>query len=156
MSVISDSVQWKRLEEHAQYIKTLHLRNLLQDSDRCYAMTAEHNGIVLDYSRQNATLETLDLLFDLANVTGLEEKRGKMGSGQCINETEDRAVMHIALRAPKGRSFFVAGEDVTPAVHSVLDKVFDFAERVRSGAWKGVTGRVLTSVVGRPRTTRYY
>jgi len=147
MSVISDTVQWKRLEEHAKNIKTQHLRSLMQDTDRCYAMTAEHNGIVLDYSRENATLETLDLLFDLANVAGLEEKRAKMGTGQHINETEDRAVMHIALRAPRDKSFFVDGEDVVPGVHAVLDKVFDFAERVRHGDWKGVTGRILTSVV---------
>jgi len=123
MSVISDTVQWKRLEEHAKNIKTQHLRSLMQDTDRCYAMTAEHNGIVLDYSRENATLETLDLLFDLANVAGLEEKRAKMGTGQHINETEDRAVMHIALRAPRDKSFFVDGEDVVPGVHAVLDKV---------------------------------
>lgn len=121
--VISDTVQWKRLEEHAPVVSNIHLRNLLQDRDRCYAMSAEHNGVVLDYSRQNATTETMDMLFDLAAAAGLEEKRTRMGTGQHINSTEDRAVMHIALRAPRDKKFHVDGENIVPSVHAVLDQV---------------------------------
>lgn len=104
-------------------VQGVHLRTLLQDKDRCYAMTAEHNGVVLDYSRQNATTETMDMLFDLASAAGLEEKRTRMGTGQHINNTEDRAVMHIALRAPRDKAFHIDGENVVPAVHGVLDRV---------------------------------
>lgn len=147
MSVISDTVQWKRLEEHAQVVQGVHLRTLLQDKDRCYAMTAEHNGVVLDYSRQNATTETMDMLFDLASAAGLEEKRTRMGTGQHINNTEDRAVMHIALRAPRDKAFHIDGENVVPAVHGVLDRVAAFAAKVRNGEWLGATGKPLTSVV---------
>lgn len=87
------------------------------------------------------------MLFDLAGAAGLEEKRMKMGTGQHINSTEDRAVMHIALRAPRDKPFFVDGENVVPLVHDVLDRVSDFAERVRNGQWLGSTGKPLTNIV---------
>lgn len=133
MPLISDSIQWKRLEEHVDLIKTTHLKQLMQDTDRVFSLICESNDIVLDYSRQNMLPETMDMLLDLANAAGLEEKRNSMCTGVHINETEDRAVMHVALRAPKDKQlqFIVDGEDVVPAVHEVLDKVQKFTEKVR-------------------------
>ena len=112
-------------------IKKTHLKQLMQDTDRVYSLICESNDIVLDYSRQNILPETMDMLLDLANAAGLEEKRNSMCTGVHINETEDRAVMHVALRAPKDKQFIVDGEDVVPAVHEVLEKVHKFTEKVR-------------------------
>lgn len=100
--MINTKASWKRLEAHAEEMKTHHLRTLMQDADRCLSLSAEFQQIVLDYSRQNAVPATMDMLFDLASDSGLEHKRAAMGAGKHINSTEDRAVMHIALRAPKG------------------------------------------------------
>eukprot|EP01040_Poterioochromonas_malhamensis_P009404 gene9404-10212_t len=147
MSVISDSIHWKRLEEHAKTMKNVHLRTLLQDNDRCKAFNAEHDGIFLDYCRQNITSETLDMLYELAGTAGLDEKKGNMATGKHINTTEDRAVFHIALRAPREKAFYVDGENVVPAVQAVIDRIADFSDRVRKSQWLGVTGKPLTSVV---------
>uniref|UniRef100_A0A7S3GQM9 Glucose-6-phosphate isomerase n=1 Tax=Spumella elongata TaxID=89044 RepID=A0A7S3GQM9_9STRA len=147
MSLINETPQWKRLEEHSQSVKQTHLRTLMQDTERCFALMAEHKGILLDYSRENVLPETMDMLFDLAGAAGLEDKRTKMGNGQHINATEDRAVMHIALRSPKNKQFLVDGEDVVPEIHAVLDKVAAFAEKVRSGQWVGATGKAINTVV---------
>lgn len=147
-SFINETTAWKRLEEHAKVIKeTTHLRTLLQDQERSQALVAEHEGIVLDYSRQNVTLETLDKLFELAEAAGLDQKRAAMFAGEHINSTENRAVMHVALRAPREKVFNVDGENVVPAVHAVLDRIAEFSDRVRKGEWVGVTGKPLTSVV---------
>src|SRR6202000_3347899 len=98
-------------------------------------------GIFLDYSKNRITDETLKLLIQLAEQRGVKERRDAMFRGEKINITENRAVLHVALRAPKGESIVVDGEDVVPAVHAVLDKMAAFADKVRSGAWKGHTGK---------------
>lgn len=147
--MISDTTQWKRLEEHAATMKqpSHHLKILLQDADRCAALVAEHDGILLDYSRENLMPETMDMLFDLAGAAGLEAKRQKMAAGAKINSTEDRAVMHVALRCPKTKQLLVDGKDVVPSVHAVLEKISAFSETVRSGKWLGATGKPLTTIL---------
>ncbi|KAJ1415987.1 glucose-6-phosphate isomerase [Ochromonadaceae sp. CCMP2298] len=147
MSLISDTTQWKRLEEHAQSIQGTHLRELMQDKERCLSLTAEHDGILLDFSRENMQPETMDMLYDLAGAAGLEDKRAKMAAGVHINATEDRAVMHVALRSPKDKSFVVDGADVVPDVHAVLQKIAAFTDKVRNGEWLGATGKPLHTVV---------
>lgn len=147
MSGVQNTASWKRLEAHVEEVKGTHLRTLLQDADRCNSLVAEFDGISLDYARENVLPATMDMLFDLATEAGLEQKRADMGAGKHINSTEDRAVMHIALRAPKDEKIIVDGEDVVPGVHKVIDQINEFATRVRSGAWKGATGKNLTTVV---------
>jgi glucose-6-phosphate isomerase len=120
---------------------------LLQDEARCAAMVAEHGGIVLDYSRQRATLATMEKLFGLARAAQVPEKIGAMASGARINSTEDRAVLHMALRAQPGDGFALDGQDVIGQVHEVLGRIKGFSEQVRSGAWVGATGKALTDVV---------
>lgn len=131
MPLISDSIQWKRLEEHVAVIKKTHLRQLMLDENRCFSLMTEYNNILMDFSRENMLPETMDMLLDLANAAGLEAKRSNMCQGKHINETEDRAVMHIALRSPKNKQFIVDGVDVVPAVHEVLGKIANFTEKVR-------------------------
>src|SRR3954468_1841902 len=106
---IAASNAWKALQEHARAIAGTHLRDLLTDERRCRAMTAEYDGILLDYARQNATTETMDLLFQLARAADLERKIQAMARGERINTSEDRAVLHIALRAPRGESILLDG-----------------------------------------------
>src|SRR5258707_2670277 len=110
-------------------------------------MTIEAVGLYLDYSKNRVTDETFKLLVQLADESGLREKIDAMFRGDKINITENRAVLHVALRAPKGESIVLDGEDVVPAVHAVLEKMSGFAERVRSGAWKGHTGKKIRNVV---------
>ena len=110
-------------------------------------MTAEAVGIYLDYSKNRITDETLQLLVQLADECGLRARIDAMFRGEKINITENRAVLHVALRAPKGASIVVDGENVVPEVHAVLDKMADFSNRVRSGAWKGHTGKRIRNVV---------
>ena len=139
---------WKALEAHAQKIKPLHLREFFaEDAARGTRMTAEADGIFLDYSKNRITDETLQLLVQLAKESGLRERTEAMFTGEKINITENRAVLHVALRAPKGEQIFVDGVDVVPEVHAVLDKMAAFSERVRSGAWKGYTGKRIRSVI---------
>ena len=145
--LISDTDEWKSLVAHADAMKQKHLRDLMQDADRCAALTAEHDDILLDYSRENVVPETMDLLYGLASAAGLEEKRSAMARGEHINNTENRAVMHTALRAPKSKVIQVDGVDVVPDVHSVLDKISAFSDKVRSHEWVGSTGKPLTSVL---------
>eukprot|EP00887_Chlorella_sp_A99_P005656 scaffold1.g5656.t1 len=128
-------------------LRKLHLKDLLQDDARTAALIREHNGIYLDFSRQNATPETVKLLVDLANKAGLKDKVAAMFGGQHINSTEDRAVLHVALRAARGATISDAGKNVVPEVWEVLDKIKAFSDRVRSGEWKGATGKPLTNVV---------
>ena len=128
-------------------MKSLHLKDLMQDGGRCAALTAEYDGIFLDYSRENVNPETIDALIDLATAAGLNAKKEAMRGGVHINSTEDRAVMHTALRAPKSEVRMVDGVNVVPEVHTVLEKIAAFAEKVRSGAWVGATGKKLTTVV---------
>ena len=139
---------WKALEAHQKKIKETHLRTLFgDDPQRGTRMTAEAVGIFLDYSKNRVTDETLRLLVQLAEESGLRTKIDAMFRGAKINVTENRAVLHTALRAPKGASIIVDGENVVPKVHAVLDKMADCSNRVRSGAWKGHTGKRIRNVV---------
>jgi glucose-6-phosphate isomerase len=139
---------WKALEAHHQQLRQLHLRKLFSDDPkRGERMTAEAVGIYLDYSKNRITDETLKLLLQLAGESGLQARIDAMFRGEKINITEDRAVLHVALRAPRGASIVIDGEDVVPQVHAVLDKMTDFSNRVRGGAWKGHTGKRIRTVV---------
>ena len=148
LAPLGERKAWKALQTHFEQIHGKHLRELFaEDPTRGERFTAEAGGIFLDYSKNRITDETLKLLVQLAEESGLREKIEAMFRGDKINITENRAVLHVALRAPKGESIVLDGEDVVPAVHAVLDKMSDFAERVRSGAWKGHTGKKIRNVV---------
>jgi len=139
---------WKALEAHYQQIRNLHLKQLFADDPgRGERLTAEAVGLYLDYSKNRLTAETLKLLLQLAEESGLQDRRDAMFRGDKINVTEKRAVLHVALRAPKGASIVVDGENVVPQVHAVLDKMTEFAHRVRSGAWLGHTGKRIKNVI---------
>src|SRR5262249_40114801 len=125
-----------------------HLRTLFaKDPERGKRFTAEAQGIFLDYSKNRITQETLDLLIQLAEECDLRSRIDAMFHGEKINITENRAVLHVALRAPKGASIMVDGENVVPQVHAVLEKMTEFCNRVRSGEWKGFTGKPIRNVV---------
>jgi glucose-6-phosphate isomerase len=139
---------WKALDAHHQHVKGLHVRKLFEDDPRRgERMTAEAVGIFLDYSKNRITEETLKLLLQLAEESGLRARIDAMFRGEKINITENRAVLHVALRAPKGESIIVDGEDVVPQVHAVLAKMADFSNRVRSGTWKGHTGKRIRNII---------
>jgi glucose-6-phosphate isomerase len=139
---------WKALEAHARQVGNVHLRTLFADDPkRGERMTVEAAGIFLDYSKNRITDETLRLLLALAQESGLKQRIEAMFRGEKINITEKRAVLHVALRAPKGESILVDGENVVPQVHEVLDKMAAFANRVRSGEWTGHTGKPIRNVV---------
>jgi glucose-6-phosphate isomerase len=144
----SQRASWKALESHYKQMSKLHLRELFADDPkRGERMAVEAVGLYLDYSKNRITGETLDLLLRLAEDAGLQARIDAMFRGEKINLTENRAVLHTALRAPRGASIVVDGEDVVPRVHAVLDKMADFSDRVRSGAWKGHTGKRISNVV---------
>ena len=139
---------WQALEAHYPKVREMHLRKLFADDPkRGERMTAEAVGIYFDYSKHRITDETLRLLLQLAEESGLRARIDAMFRGEKINVTEKRAVLHVALRAPKGQSIVVDGEDVVPQVHAVLDKMADFSSRVRSGEWKGHTGKPIRNVI---------
>ena len=139
---------WKALAAHADTIKPLQLRQLFHDDPaRGTRLTAEAVGIFLDYSKNRVTDESLKLLLELAEQSGLKQHIEAMFTGEKINTTENRAVLHVALRAPKSESIKVDGEDVVPAVHEVLDKMAAFADKVRSGNWLGYTGKPIKNIV---------
>jgi glucose-6-phosphate isomerase len=139
---------WKALEEHYQKVRNLHLRTLFADDPgRGERFALEAAGIYLDYSKNRITDETLRLLLALAEDSGLHERIEAMFRGDKINVTENRAVLHVALRAPKEEAIFVDGENVVPEVHAVLDKMTDFSNRVRSGAWRGYTGKRMRNII---------
>ena len=139
---------WKALAAHHKTISKLHLRQLFaDDSDRGQGMAIEAVGLYLDYSKNRVTGETLNLLLQLAEESGLRERIDAMFSGEKINITEKRAVLHVALRAPKDESILVDGKNVVPEVHAVLDRMADFSNRVRSGEWKGHTGKRIRNVI---------
>eukprot|EP00897_Mesotaenium_endlicherianum_P002557 jgi/Mesen1/2329/ME000155S01433 len=133
---------------HKEEIDKHHLRELLSEQPRCESMIKEYDGIVLDYSRQRVTQETVAKLLKLAETAGLKEKIGKMFSGEHINSTENRAVLHVALRAPRDKVIESDGKNVVPEVWEVLDKIKAFSEKLRSGEWVGATGKPLTDVPG--------
>jgi glucose-6-phosphate isomerase len=140
--------EWAALQEHYQKIKEGHLRQLFADDPkRGERLTAEAVGLYFDYSKHRVTDETIRLLVQLTEACGLRERIDAMFRGDKINITEERAVLHVALRAPKGRSILVDGEDVVPQVHQVLDHMAEFATQVRSGAWKGHTGKRIRHVI---------
>ena len=139
---------WRALQAHYETIRDVHLRTLFaEDPRRGERLAAEAVGLYLDYSKHRITDETIRLLVQLAEDCGLRARIDAMFRGEAINVTENRAVLHVALRAPQDASIVVAGENVVPQVHAVLDKMADFATRVRSGAWTGYTGKRITSVV---------
>src|SRR5215472_11475012 len=132
---------WNKLAAHYKTVSKQHLRQLFKDDPtRGERMAAEAVGLYLDYSKNRITDETLKLLVELAEQSGLRGRIDSMFRGEKINVTENRAVLHVALRAPRGATIVVDGENVVPQVHAVLDRMADFADRVRSGAWKGHTG----------------
>jgi glucose-6-phosphate isomerase len=139
---------WKGLTEHYEQIRTTHLRELFdQDSERGERLTADGAGLFLDYSKNRVTDETLRLLLELADQVDLAGRREAMFRGERINVSENRAVLHVALRMPRGSSLIVDGEDVVAQVHDVLDRMADFSARVRSGEWLGHTGKRIRNVV---------
>ena len=145
---LTNSPVWKELQAHHGEVAGLHLRELFAaDPKRGERLTVEACGLYLDYSKNRVTDRTLELLLALAAERGLRGRIEAMFRGDKINTTEDRAVLHTALRAPRGEKIMVDGEDVVPAVHEVLDKMGAFADRVRSGAWLGHTGRKIRNVI---------
>jgi glucose-6-phosphate isomerase len=145
---LTEQPAWQELESHCQKVRALHLRDLFaNDSERGQRLTAEATGIFLDYSKNRITAETLPLLLRLAEEIGLRQRIDAMFHGDKINRTENRAVLHVALRAPRGTSIMVDGTDVVPPVHEVLDRMSAFSQRVRGGEWKGHTGKRIRNVV---------
>lgn len=139
---------WQKLETHYKQIKDKHLRDLFNEQpERGLKFTLNSTGLFMDYSKHHITEETLDLLFNLADELGLVEKRDAMFRGDKINKTENRAVLHTALRAPKDTKILVDGIDVVPEVHAVLNKMTNFSNRVRNGEWKGYTGKRIKNII---------
>jgi glucose-6-phosphate isomerase len=139
---------WKALQQHAEAIRPQQLRDLFKtDPARGTRFTAQACGLFLDYSKNRITDETLALLIELAKQSGLRQHTEAMFTGQKINTTENRAVLHVALRAPRSESIMVDGEDVVPEVHKVLDKMSAFSDKIRSGAWLGYTGKPIKNIV---------
>jgi glucose-6-phosphate isomerase len=139
---------WQALQAHFQQTKDVHLRQLFaQDAKRGERLTAEAAGLYLDYSKNRVTDETLRLLLQLADESGLRQRIDAMFKGEKINVTEKRAVLHVALRAPRNAVITVDGQNVVPEVHAVLDKMSAFSEKVRSGQWKGYTGKRIRNVI---------
>ena len=144
----TNSAAWQALADHHKTMRDLHLRKLFADDPaRGERMVAEAAGIYLDYSKNRIIDETLELLIALAGETGLRAKIDAMFRGEKINVTENRAALHVALRAPRGTSVMVDGKNVVPDVHAVLDKMADFVLRVRSGQWKGHSGKRISNVI---------
>ena len=145
---LTKSRAWMALLDHKKSIGRQHLRKLFADDPRRgERMTTEDIGLFLDYSKNRITGQTLKLLIQLANQAGLKNRIEAMFSGEKINVTEDRAALHIALRAPKGSKIMVDGKNVVPQVHEVLDRMIDFSNRVRSGQWKGYTGKRIRNII---------
>ncbi len=139
---------WNDLKQHAEELRGKHLRELFaSDAARGEKFRVEAEGIYLDYAKNRITDKTMQLLLELAAQSGLRERIDAMFRGEKINITEDRAVLHVALRAPKSASIKVDGEDVVPEVHTVLDRMSAFADRLRSGEWKGHTGKPIKNVI---------
>ncbi|MGY2895741.1 glucose-6-phosphate isomerase [Deinococcus sp. UYEF24] len=145
---LTETAAWKALEVHHTQIEHTHMRELFAaDATRGERLSLEAVGLYLDYSKNRVTDETLKLLADLARETGVEAKRAAMFAGEKINVTEDRAVLHTALRAPKGATVMVDGHNVVPDVHEVLDRMGEFADQVRTGTWLGYTGKPIRNIV---------
>jgi glucose-6-phosphate isomerase len=148
VATLTKRKSWKGLQTHYTKVRDLHLRELFaEDPKRGERFTAEGAGLFLDYSKNRVTDDTLKLLLQLAEESGLRGHIDAMFRGDKINFTEKRAVLHVALRAPQGTSILVDGHDVVPDVHAVLDKMTEFCNRVRSGDWKGSTGKRIRNVI---------
>ena len=148
MASPTETAAWRALQSHYDKIKDVELRQMFtEDSKRGETFTAEGAGLYLDYSKNRITAETQRLLLQLAKECGVAERRDAMFRGEKINITEKRAVLHVALRAPKGVQIKVDGSDVVPEVHAVLDKMAAFSDRIRSGEWKGHTGKRIKNVI---------
>ncbi|HEX6120492.1 MAG TPA: glucose-6-phosphate isomerase, partial [Dongiaceae bacterium] len=147
-SALRSRSAWLALTKHHEKIAGVHLRKLFaDDAGRGERLVVEGAGIYLDYSKNRITDETLSLLLQLAGESGLRDHIDAMFRGDRINVTENRAALHVALRAPRGETILLDGENVVPQVHAVLDRMADFAERVRGGAWKGHTGKRIRNVI---------
>ena len=145
---LTERAGWQALETHYSRIREVHLRKLFEDDpERGERLTVEAAGIYFDYSKHRIDDETLDLLLRLAEESGLRARIDAMFRGEKINVTENRAVLHVALRAPKGEPIIVDGDDVVSQVHAVLDKMADFSTRIRSGGWRGHTGKPIRNVI---------
>ena len=145
---IAQTPAWQALAAHHEEIREMHLRTMFAtDPERAERFTAEADGLLLDYSKNRVTERTMSLLLDLARASGLEDRRAAMFRGDRINLTEDRAVLHVALRAPRGRQIIVESRDVVPDVHAVLDRMAAFADRIRGGQWLGHTGQPVRNIV---------
>jgi glucose-6-phosphate isomerase len=145
---ITGTEEWRSLAGHFEAIKDAHIRDLFaQDPDRATQMAVEAGDLYLDYSKHRATADTMARLVDVARRSGLEEHRDAMFAGRHINTTEDRAVLHVALRMPEGTRLEVDGQDVVADVHEVLGRMGDLSDRIRNGEWTGHTGRRIRSVV---------
>ena len=148
MSNLTDSPAWKALQNHHGKISNLHMRDLFaQDPGRYKALSAQYEDILIDYSKNRITEETFKLLLDLAKAADVRGYAEKMFRGEKINTTEDRAVLHVALRNRSNRPIFVDGKDVMPDVNRVLEHMKKFSGAVRDGAWRGYTGKRITDVV---------
>ncbi|MBV9182969.1 MAG: glucose-6-phosphate isomerase, partial [Acidobacteria bacterium] len=143
-----ESPAWSALQAHYERIKGIHLRQLFaEDPDRGERFVAEGADVFLDFSKNRISNETVRLLVQLARERGVEKRRDAMFRGEKINVTEKRAVLHVALRAPKGASVIVDGENVVPQVHAVLDKMTDFSNRIRHREWKGHSGKPIRNII---------
>jgi glucose-6-phosphate isomerase len=146
--LLTKSPAWRALCTHYEKMKDIHLRQLFaENANRGVQFTAEGAGLYLDFSKNRITDETVRLLIQFVRERGVEERRDAMFRGEKINVTEKRAVLHVALRAPKGASIVVDGENVVPQVHAVLDRMADFCNRIRRGEWKGHTGKAIRNVI---------
>jgi glucose-6-phosphate isomerase len=146
--LLKDTPAWAALEAHHEKIKDVHLRVLFaEDANRGARFTAEGADVFLDFSKNHITDETLRLLVQLASERGVAQRRDAMFRGEKINVTEKRAVLHVALRAPRDKSIVVDGVNVVPEVHAVLDKMIDFSNRVRRGEWRGHTGKAIRNII---------
>ena len=147
-TTLTKRAQWRALLQHCEQIKARHLREIFADDPaRGERLRGEVAGLYFDYSKQRVSDETLRLLLDLANACGLPQRIAAMFNGDRINTTENRAVLHVALRAPRAEHIGVNGKNVVPDVHAVLDRMAAFSEKVRSGAWTGHTGKRIRNVI---------
>src|SRR5258707_3456539 len=145
---LTEPPPWNALQEHYNQIQNRHLRTLFsEDPNRCESLTVEAAGLYFDYSKHRVTDETIRLLLALAEDRGLRARIDAMFRGDKINVAEKRAVLHVALRAPRGASILVDGKNVVPEVHEVLDRMAEFSTRVRDGSWTGHTGKRIRNVI---------
>src|SRR3954462_5287119 len=145
---ISTTAEWQALQAHADKSRDAHLRDLFAgDPRRGERLSAQVGDLYVDYSKNRVTDETLSLLAAVAQKAGLPDRIAAMFGGEHINTSEDRAVLHTALRLPRDAQLVVDGQDVVADVHEVLDRMSDFADRVRSGAWTGFTGKAIRNII---------